>query len=134
MIDNLNKFAENFTFLKSYFFIITVVLITCRPLLPVIDYLVNYEKIVSELCVNRDRPELNCNGVCYLKDEVSKSSESQQKEKVPSTIKTIDFFVAESTLQISDSFIEQVSKINFPLKKEDIPQFQISELLHPPIV
>ncbi len=119
--------------MKSYFFIITVVLITCRPLLPVIDYLVNYEKIVTELCINRDRPELNCNGVCYLKYEVSKSTENQQKEKIPTSIKTIDFFVCESTLQIEDSISEQTSKIKYQLKNEDLPQFKLFELLHPPI-
>lgn len=99
-----------------------------------IDYLVNYEKIVAELCINRDRPELNCNGVCYLKHEVSKSSEEQQKEKIPTTVKAIDLFICEDTLQIVDSSLDKTPKVNYPLKNDDIPQFQFSELLHPPIV
>lgn len=109
-------------------------LITCRPLLPVIDYLVNYEKIVAELCVNRDRPELNCNGVCYLHNEVSKTVENEQKEKIPTSVKSIDFFVYQSTLQIKEPLLEHSTKIKYQLKKEDLPQFQLSELLHPPIV
>ena len=58
-------------------------LILLRPLLPVLDYVVNYDYIVDELCVNRDRPELNCNGRCYLMralaEEASKKRDAEER-------------------------------------------------------
>ncbi|WP_313385239.1 hypothetical protein [Chishuiella sp.] len=120
--------------MKSNLFILTVVLITCRPFLPVLEYLVNYDKIITELCVNRDRPELDCNGFCYLKKEVSKTSEDQQKDKIPRTIKSIDFFVYNSELKIENIITDKIILINSDFLKEDKNQFLLSNLLQPPIV
>ncbi|SEA39046.1 hypothetical protein [Pedobacter hartonius] len=38
----------------------------------------NQNYIVSELCVNRDKPQLHCNGKCYL---MRKLKQAEQKEK-----------------------------------------------------
>lgn len=51
--------------------------ILLKPALPVVDYFANYGYIVAELCLNRDKPELECNGKCYLKDQLAKSSETE---------------------------------------------------------
>ena len=119
---------------KSFFFILTVVLISCRPLFAVIDFTVNYEKIVKELCINKNRPELNCNGVCYLKDQVAKSSDSQTKSKLPTAFKSLDVFVKSSVLN-------KQKKKNWQLKLNpfDFYHFKIKSenpflSLRPPIV
>jgi len=120
--------------LKSHLFILTVVLITCRPLLPVLEYLVNYDEIVTELCTNKDRPELDCNGFCYLKKEVSKTSEDQQKDKIPTSIKSIDLFVYSSELKIENIITENIKLTKSDFVLEDKNQFLLSNLLQPPIV
>ena len=38
----------------------------------------NENYIVSKLCVNRDKPEMHCNGKCYL---MRKLKQAEQKEK-----------------------------------------------------
>jgi hypothetical protein len=38
----------------------------------------NENYIVSELCINRDQPQLQCNGKCYLMQKVK---QAEQKEK-----------------------------------------------------
>ena len=38
----------------------------------------NENYIVSELCINRDKPQLQCNGKCYL---MKKLKQAEQKEK-----------------------------------------------------
>ena len=48
-----------------------------KPVLPVIDYVVNYEYITKVLCVNKAKPKLQCNGKCHLMKELAKTSESQ---------------------------------------------------------
>lgn len=46
-----------------------------KPAVPVIDFMVNYSYIIAELCINRDRPELECNGTCYLQKELAEASQ-----------------------------------------------------------
>ena len=48
-----------------------------KPVLPVIDYVVNYEYITKVICVNKAKPKLQCNGKCHLMKELAKTSESQ---------------------------------------------------------
>lgn len=49
-----------------------------KPILPVLDYVVNYEYVSSVLCENKDKPALKCNGKCHLMKELAKASESEK--------------------------------------------------------
>ena len=43
-----------------------------RPIVPIIDYLINYDYIAEQLCENRNKPILACNGKCYVAKEIEK--------------------------------------------------------------
>ena len=47
-----------------------------KPVFPVLEYVVNYDYIVKELCVNKAKPELHCNGKCHLAKELAKASDT----------------------------------------------------------
>ncbi len=49
-----------------------------KPVLPVIDYVVNYEYITTVLCENKDKPKLQCNGKCHLIKELAKAAETEK--------------------------------------------------------
>jgi hypothetical protein len=49
-----------------------------KPVLPVMDYIVNYEYITKVLCINKAKPKLKCNGKCHLMKELAKVSESEK--------------------------------------------------------
>lgn len=51
-----------------------VILFFAKPVFPILDFIINYDAI-QEICENRSRPELKCNGNCYLKKELAKSAE-----------------------------------------------------------
>ena len=57
---------------------ILALFILVKPVIPVLDYIVNYEFIVTELCENVEKPELKCNGKCHLAKELAKVSESEK--------------------------------------------------------
>lgn len=42
-----------------------------RPIVPVLEYAVNYEYISKVLCVNKFSPQKKCNGRCHLKKELN---------------------------------------------------------------
>lgn len=43
-----------------------------RPLMPVVEYFVAYDYIIQEFCVNTDKPEMECDGTCYLSEQIAK--------------------------------------------------------------
>lgn len=49
-----------------------------KPILPVIEYAVNYDYISKVLCVNKEKPKLQCNGKCHLTKELAKASENEK--------------------------------------------------------
>jgi len=52
-----------------------------KPILPIVEYVVLYDYIKNELCVNKDMPELECNGKCHLKKELAKASNTSENGK-----------------------------------------------------
>lgn len=48
-----------------------------QPIMPLLEYNINKEYIVSILCENRNKPELACNGKCYLNKKIKKSQKSE---------------------------------------------------------
>ncbi|MEC7265089.1 MAG: hypothetical protein VXW38_15225 [Bacteroidota bacterium] len=63
-------------------FTLLYVMAMIRPVLPVIDYVINQDYIAEYLCVNKDKPMLNCNGKCYLAKMLQKERD-EKKQNLP---------------------------------------------------
>ena len=85
--------------------IIVILAIFLKPILPVVDYVVNYDYISKVLCENKAKPELKCNGKCHLMKELAKASED---EKPINSDKKTNF-----TQEIELLFCNEVTEINF---------------------
>lgn len=70
-------FALYICLVKNLVLIIALVMFL-RPILPVADYIVNYEYISKVLCENRQKPELQCNGKCQLMKNLAKAAEDEK--------------------------------------------------------
>lgn len=49
-----------------------------KPVIPVLEYIINYDYIANVLCENKEKPELHCNGKCHLMKELAKASEDEK--------------------------------------------------------
>ncbi|OWW25043.1 hypothetical protein B4Q04_10870 [Zobellia sp. OII3] len=49
-----------------------------RPVFPILEFVVNQDYIAEFLCINTDKPELECNGKCYLMQMI-KAQESEKQ-------------------------------------------------------
>ncbi len=49
-----------------------------KPILPVAEYIINYDYITKVLCINKAQPKLQCNGKCHLMKELAKASENEK--------------------------------------------------------
>ncbi len=72
----------------AHLFLNLYILAIFQPLYPILEYVIHYEYIVEELCENRDKPVLACNGKCYLGKQLT-SDEKDSKEDprpIPPTV------------------------------------------------
>ena len=53
-------------------------LILAKPVLPLVEYVANYDYISKVLCVNKAQPAMHCNGKCHLMKELAKASENEK--------------------------------------------------------
>lgn len=67
--------------MKSYVILFVALTMLVKPLWPVVEYIANYDYIANVLCENKDKPELKCDGKCYLSQMLAK--ESKQSEENP---------------------------------------------------
>ena len=113
---------------------VTLVMLV-RPLWPVFEYIVNYDYIVNVLCENRNAPQLQCDGKCYLAKQLSRESEKNQKnpfgENQVTEMPEILDAVSESYLDKDHLFYTDINKKIWPG-----PNFQsllfVFEKIQPP--
>lgn len=53
-------------------------IILIKPVVPLVDYIINYEYISTKLCENRAKPEMHCDGKCHLKKELAKAASDEK--------------------------------------------------------
>lgn len=46
-----------------------------KPFMPYIGYQINKAYIAETLCVNRDKPQMHCDGKCYLSKQLKKAND-----------------------------------------------------------
>ena len=73
--------------LHSYIFFILISALFFQALSKFIiytDYILNKDFISANLCVNKAKPILKCNGKCHLAKQLKKSSSSKEKLEIVS--------------------------------------------------
>lgn len=97
-------------------------------------YQVNKSYIASNLCENRDKPKMNCNGKCFLAkklkaaEEKEKKATSEKLEKMPE----ITLFCPQSFFKLDYSFIEQLQTLHeFSYFERPYRSF-LTNIFHPP--
>lgn len=91
--------------MKLFYSILFTCYMVFRPLIPLAEYAVNYDYIVNSLCVNKSKPELHCNGKCYLGKELAKAnsdSESTPFNKIKNSgQKILDIYILPDITKVA---------------------------------
>lgn len=120
----------------THLFLNLYLLAIIQPAIPVIEYFVNYEYIANELCENKDKPTMACNGKCYLEKQVKKQLgiDVEQEAPLPPKIDLEKFITLKNKKFIYDfNILKQLNQISTFYIKFDERNF-IDKLLRPPIV
>lgn len=108
-----------------------------KPILPVLEYVVFYDYIKNELCVNKNNKAMQCDGKCHLKKELAKASEGAEKQdknagrtfSVESNVVFFQDFSYSYPVVVSDS---DVHKANFFYNNLYTHQLH-DAVFHPPL-
>lgn len=91
----------------------------------------NQNYIASTLCENRARPEMNCNGKCYLAKKIKQAEEKEKKQELDGQKKSLQESFLVKTLVADLLFSFELTHNQFPGITGDLPTCN-SEILHPP--
>ena len=101
------------------------------PLWCVADYWVNYEYIVENLCENKDKIELQCNGKCYLFKQLQEKSNNKEEKLIGFGILRFPIINNINITTISIVFATESNLIRKAINP-DLNSGFYSELDHPP--
>ena len=98
------------------------------------DFLVNQEFIAEVLCINKDKPMLNCDGQCFLATQLKKAEEKERSahhDYLHQNSK-LSFFIIPQTVVTADTTIQLDLVDHFSaMQLGEYAEF-LSEILHPP--
>ena len=57
---------------SAIFFVSLYLIAMLRPVQPYVEYILNQDYIAEFLCINKDKPKLQCNGKCHLAKQIEK--------------------------------------------------------------
>ncbi len=118
--------------------LILAILMVVRPVVPVLEYAINYDYISKVLCINKMAPEKKCNGKCHLKENLkcvfddTASGSSSSKSLAPVEIiamfsQVLPVFDFSCTICISE-------QLKIPVQKDMHINGYSSECFHPPVL
>lgn len=111
-----------------------LLIIAMRPALPMMNFALNYDDIVQNLCENRNRPELSCHGKCYLAKELSKT-EKQQRTDYSVKISSLDIFIVKDIMNAEPSVLsDNHYLLAFSDYRNDYRYHFSFDIFHPPLI
>lgn len=119
-------------FICSIFLTLFVVF---RPLVPLVEYAVNYEYISQVLCINKNNPDLHCNGKCYVSKEIAKTHDTDSSpvnKTKNSGQKLLDVYVLPDNTEIQVTEKSFLADFKFTYKT-DYSFLFLKNIFRPPV-
>jgi hypothetical protein len=124
---------------KNYIALLLLALVSVKTLLvPVVylDFEMRKDYIIQNLCENRFKPQLNCNGQCYLAKKLHKIAEenaTKETQKQGQSMKKIieEVFEATPLFSLDLGFKNLSPKSNYSYQLAHFQSITLS-IFHPP--
>lgn len=100
----------------SSIFIILYLVALLKPVSPYLEYAINKDFIATVLCINKDKPELKCNGKCHLTKQLKKATETDQNKAGLISIKDYPVGFVNIT-KVDSPIITTIKLVNNHLNK-----------------
>jgi len=114
----------------TYLILSVFTLINLQQLVLIASYSINKEYITQKFCINKDKPELKCNGKCHLKDVMAKSDNEQKEKNTPVGIELLfSVFYIDFNEEIS---FEKIINRDYNIFNKKLIAKYTSFIFHPP--
>jgi hypothetical protein len=102
-----------------------------------LDYEIRKDYIAKALCVNRDKPKLNCNGKCYLAKKLAEAEKQQQRQAEQDYMSSLIYQVMDTANKYSFG-LPQVTLEDYPtpafnFKSAFLGRLVSESIFHPPL-
>lgn len=85
----------------------------------------------EEICENRDKPEMHCNGKCHLKKQVQESHQKESSKETGKQEREPSVFVPTCKISHSSPILYQVTTLL--IQRQLLPsQIRYFDIFHPP--
>lgn len=91
---------------------------------------INQKYIAEKLCLNKDKPELHCNGNCYLMKKLKQAQDKEQKQERQAQKTPIQDAIVVSALEFKQYAFAEIH-FHIPLST-GMPQSVLNAIFHPP--
>jgi hypothetical protein len=99
------------------------------------DYIINKEYIANNLCINKSKPILKCNGKCHLAKQLKKQDQKENKSSSSKEkVEIISSQVADVKYEVIDMFFFQNNNQDFFNYNKKIIDDNFESIFQPPRV
>ncbi|GLU54412.1 hypothetical protein Dfri01_38730 [Dyadobacter frigoris] len=102
-----------------------------------LDFEIRRDYIVKNLCVNRNRPQLHCDGKCYLAKKLAETEKQQQRQAEQDYLASLIYQVMDTNTQnffsVQPSGFELPLDLVFQYNSVLSPRNFPNEIFHPPL-
>lgn len=116
-------------FVAAIFLLLIVLMQTFSSFLIEADFFINQDYIAKNLCVNRDKPMMHCNGKCFLAKKLKEDGKSQSPASKSEKSDVMPFFVPAP---YSFNDFSQVDKLAYFIKDDNTISSFSRFIFHPP--
>lgn len=114
----------------AYFFLILFVGLSFQQASLFGVYLLNEEYITAQFCINKDKPELKCNGKCHMAEVMALQNEANENLKFAQNL-IIPVYYSTYTLELPPALLR---KYKSGMKETVLLTIYESEHFQPPRV
>ena len=109
-------------------------IILVKPAIPYLEYIVRKDFIIEKFCINKEKPELQCNGKCHLNKQAQKAADEAPVKEFPyrplSENNELTVFLIETEVMAEKPYV--LGLIMTYYIKSYFYQF-IPDIFHPPM-
>lgn len=97
-----------------------------------VNFLIQQEYIAQNLCENREKPEMECNGKCHLKKELAKEEKKEKKDAKLNYKEQITYYICaiEEKIELNQDFFEKNEHVNPAVQSNKVGY--VDPIFHPP--
>lgn len=95
-----------------------------------VGFEMNQRYIAAELCVNKDKPQLQCNGKCYLMKKLKQAQDKEQKQERQAQKTQIQDALVVNPFVFKQYAFAEIT-LHVPVST-GMPQALLNAIFHPP--